>query len=297
MHTPVIAFINFKGGVGKTANAVNIAATIAKHHYRRVLLVDLDAQCNASLWLLDPRKWQAHTRDNRRTVYQIFLDALDGTRLFRCEDAVLRGVPRERDYPLLARLDLLPSTVRMMVLEDQLCRFSPATAPTLLAEGLKNLSRQYDYIFLDCPPNLFHVTRNALFAADHLIVPFIPDYLSLSGLAILAEVVETFYRGRNPHAKGIASRLDAFIVNRYEQTGRVYATNINELQMKIDTLKERGKIADRAVILQPYIRTNVHVAESTHEHLPVILHKPESIGAQDYAVLTQNFMTFFEGRP
>lgn len=110
MPGKVIAFVNFKGGVGKTANVVNIAACLAKYHQKKVLVADLDAQCNSSLWLMRPEELEKHNRDLKRSVYQIFRDRIVGSRGFDFAKAVVRGVPRQ-EYPLLANLDLLPSSV------------------------------------------------------------------------------------------------------------------------------------------------------------------------------------------
>jgi hypothetical protein len=70
----VIAFVNFKGGVGKTANVVNVGACLAKYHGKKVMIVDLDAQCNSSVWLMKPEELERHNKDLSRCVYQIFRD-------------------------------------------------------------------------------------------------------------------------------------------------------------------------------------------------------------------------------
>ena len=71
MSAKVLAFINFKGGVGKTACAVNIAATIAKLHEKKVVIVDLDPQSNFSLWLMGPEVWRKHVAKGRRSTFEI----------------------------------------------------------------------------------------------------------------------------------------------------------------------------------------------------------------------------------
>jgi chromosome partitioning protein len=82
MSSKVLAFINFKGGVGKTATVVNIGATLAKLHEKKVLLVDLDPQCNSSLWLMRPDRWREHVARGRHSTFQIFDDALQGKSRF-----------------------------------------------------------------------------------------------------------------------------------------------------------------------------------------------------------------------
>jgi chromosome partitioning protein len=125
MPPTIVAFLNFKGGVGKTSNVVNIGACLAATHQKRVLLIDLDAQCNTSLWLLGKTALRRHTEEPARTVTQAFKDKLRGTRLFRFADAVMRGVPlSEKGYKLIPRLDLLPATVDLLEVEEQ-ARCSP----------------------------------------------------------------------------------------------------------------------------------------------------------------------------
>jgi chromosome partitioning protein len=89
----VIAFINFKGGVGKTANAVHVGTCLAADHNKRVLIVDLDPQCNATFWLLPPKEWRSRIDDMTRTVYQVFHDQINGTKKFSPGSSIIRGVP------------------------------------------------------------------------------------------------------------------------------------------------------------------------------------------------------------
>jgi chromosome partitioning protein len=117
----VIALINFKGGVGKTANTVNLGACLAEDHNKRVLIVDLDPQCNATFWLLPPKNWRARIEDTTRTVAQIFYDRMHGTKKFSFSKAVIKGVPMsESDIGLNAKLDLLPASLDLIEIEDLL---------------------------------------------------------------------------------------------------------------------------------------------------------------------------------
>jgi hypothetical protein len=88
--------------------------------------------------------------------------------------------------------------------------------------------------------------------------------------------------------------IAATIINHFARQRNVFETGVNEFEIMINQLRANGKIHPKSQCLHPYIRFNVHVAESTNEHLPVILHKEDSIGAMDYADLTQNFIHHFE---
>jgi len=295
VQAKTIAFINFKGGVGKTATVVNIAANLAKYQGKKVLVVDLDPQCNSSVWLLSPDVWKNHVADPTRSTFQIFEDQIVGTHRFDFERAVLKGVPYGEGLPLIARLDLLPASIDLLRLEDKLHQNRYAQFFKYLYKALKPYHKAYDYIFLDCAPNLYSVTKNALFAADYCVVPYLPDYLSLSGFSILADQVEEFYERVGGFLTGrTRPQIAALIVSHYRQVGNVFAHAVNELEIQAELLRAGGKIHPRTAVLQPFIRHDVKVAESTSEHLPVILYAPGSNGAQDYADLSQNFVVHFE---
>jgi chromosome partitioning protein len=293
----VVAFLNFKGGVGKTANVVNLGAALAATHQKRVLIVDLDAQCNASLWLLGKALFKQHSADPARTVAQAFRDALRGTKLFRFDDAVVRGVPlSEKGFKLIAGLELLPASVDLLEVEEHMAHRPPAQgAHRVLFERVRPRFKDYDYVLVDCAPNFFSLTKNAVFAAQHLAIPYIPDFLSLVGFQTLARLVEEFGAriGGQKTALG-RTRISALIVNRYVQNGNVYKQGLLELEKLTGDLKTQGLIHPQARVLQPPVRACVKVAEAPAEHRPIVLHAPDSIGGQDYAALGEDFMRHFE---
>lgn len=293
MSAKVIAFINFKGGVGKTSNAVNIAACLAKYHHKRVLIVDLDAQCNASFCLLDHRERERVLQSPKKSVCQIYRDYVMGTKVFDFDESVLRGIPRSPEgNPHLPTLDLLPSAVELMEIEDQIESKYAQPVFTWLERELKDRIKGYDYVLLDCPPNVYTVTKSALYFADHYFISYIPDFLSLSGFRIFARVVKSFQEkisGYKP--KHFHSKIAGVIVNRYKQVGNVYTVGMNQLRLEMTDLKEQGLLHAKAVILEPPIRDCVAVAECTDHHLPVILYREHSNGSQDYAALTESFLT------
>lgn len=298
MPTPtVVAFLNFKGGVGKTSDVVNIGASLAATHQKRVLLIDLDAQCNTSLWLLGKTALRRHTEEPARTVTQAFRDKLLGTKLFRFGDGVIRGVPHsEKGYKLIPSLDLLPATVDLLEVEEQLANRLPQGGYRFLYEQTERHLKDYDYVLIDCAPNFFGLTKNAVFLAKHLVVPYIPDFLSLVGFQTLAKLVETFGAriGGQRTALG-RTRISALIVNRYERVGNVFQQGLLELEKLTNDLKDQGLIHPQAKVLEPPIRKCVKVAEAPAEHKPVLLHSPGSIGDTDFAALTQSFISHFEG--
>ena len=297
MSSRVIAFVNFKGGVGKTANVVNIGTSLAATHQKRVLVVDLDAQCNSSLWLLSKDAWRKHTDLLRNSTYQIFKDRVIGTHLFDFDQAVIRGVPMSATGDrLIGSLHLLPAVVELLEVEQLLATKAAQGAHQFLLQTLQAKRAQYDYILIDCPPHFFWTTKNAVFFADHLVIPYVPDFLSLTGFQQLAKLVEAFGAqvGGNLTALGRA-RISAIIVNRYETVGNVFQQALVELEKLTQELKKDRLIHEKTSVLTPPIRKCVKVAEAPRVHLPVLLHAPGSSGETDYSALTQSFLGHFEG--
>jgi chromosome partitioning protein len=294
MSTKVLAFINFKGGVGKTACAVNIAATLAKLHGKKVLVVDLDPQSNSSLWLMRPDQWREHVAKGRRSTFEIFDDAIQGKERFNFSESVVKGVVTWTGFVEVPQLHLLPASVELLKVEDRIHELRAPTVYRILERALKDHLGAYDYVFFDCPPNLYSTTKNAIFLSDSCIVPYIPDYLSLSGFQVLAEYIAEL-RGRYTDSAGDRRHpnVGGVIVSHYRQTGNVFRLAINELEIMLAELRTRGILETNVSLLQPFIRHCVRVAESTSEHLPVVLYAPACIGAQDYSDLTQNFLTHF----
>jgi chromosome partitioning protein len=297
MSSKVLAFINFKGGVGKTASVVNIGATLAKLHGKKVLIVDLDPQANSSLWLMRPDRWREHVAKGRKSTYQIFDDALQGKGKFSFDESVVQGVVTWTGFVDLPKLHLLPSAVELLRIEDKIHELRAPGIYQILESALAPHFKQYDYVLLDCPPNLYSTTKNAVFSADSCVVPYVPDYLSLSGFQVLAEHIGEFRERFGSHLPSRRKpHIGALIVSHYRQTGNVFRLAINELELSMANLQARGAIPENTILLEPYIRHCVRVAESTSEHLPVILYAPGSIGAQDYCDLTQRFLDHFDNK-
>ena len=170
----IIAVANQKGGVGKTTTAVNLAAALARTP-KRVLLVDLDAQGNATMGSgVDKREVAASTCD---------------LLLGEASAADVR-VRTQEDFDLLpGNIDLTAAEIQLMEREDREQRLKLALQP---------LRGEYDYIVIDCPPALSLLTLNALTAADSVIVPMQCEYYALEGLSALLETIEALRARINP---------------------------------------------------------------------------------------------------
>jgi chromosome partitioning protein len=170
----IIAIANQKGGVGKTTTAVNLAAALARTP-KRVLLVDLDAQGNATMGSgVDKRELQASTCD-------VLLEEI------HADSAIVRT---EEGYDLLpGNTDLTAAEIELMDEEGREQRLKRALDP---------LRPRYDYIIVDCPPALSLLTLNALTAADSVLVPMQCEYYALEGLTALLQTIDALKARLNP---------------------------------------------------------------------------------------------------
>jgi chromosome partitioning protein len=169
----LIAVLNQKGGVGKTTTTINVAAYLARHG-QKVLIVDLDPQGNATSGL-------GHDHSSAETgTYQVVLGQAKATDVVK---------------PVEKNLHLMPTDGRLAALEVELV--DQEDRENALKKALQGLD--YDYIFIDCPPALSLLTVNALTAADSLLIPVQSEYYALEGLGQLLEVVQMVRTGLNPH--------------------------------------------------------------------------------------------------
>ena len=182
----VISFINLKGGVGKTTTAVAVAEILAQEHRKQVLVVDLDPQTNATVTLIKEDRW-AEMNQAGQTLAQLFEDRLKPAQepRFDMKKAIVHQVSTVNDG--IARLDLLPSSIDLLDIQDQLPFIALSGNFTvnpldILKHALAPVLDRYDYVILDCPPSLGTVTKNGLRISTGYVIPTIPDILSTWGI-------------------------------------------------------------------------------------------------------------------
>ena len=191
----VISVINMKGGVGKTTLTANLAYALAQFHKKKVILVDMDPQFNATQYFIPQKKYVEYINNpDKRTVLDIFQD--------RPETAP--STVRDRDqrtsqthinldngtinvYDNEGKLDIIPSTLRLMKIQE-----SERGEEFKLKRFLDRIRGAYDFIFIDCPPTMSIFTLSAYLASDAYIIPVKPDYLSSIGLPLLERGIRDY---------------------------------------------------------------------------------------------------------
>jgi chromosome partitioning protein len=190
----VLSFINLKGGVGKTTTAVAVAEILAHDARKRVLLIDLDPQTNATVNLISEEAWDLLDR-NGCTVAQLFDDKINpySPPRFDIECSIVRSVSTIGGG--IERLDLLPSSIRLIELQERI----PGIAMNgnfnhnpldILRNALQPVMDRYDYVIIDCPPSLGSVTRNGLRISSGYVIPTIPDVVSTWGIYQIVDTVK-----------------------------------------------------------------------------------------------------------
>lgn len=201
--TQFLAVSNRKGGVGKSTTAVMLAHAAAAWSGRRVLLMDLDTQCNASLMLIGGVGWERACREGR-TIADYFYDRFD--KVAEDESAYVVNDVGDVAHSRMAtgRVSLLPGSQRLEDIQGELLlkhskKDLDADAVAVQVRSrmkrlMKHFGMDFDLVIMDCPPGLSFSALAALDLADHVVVPFRPDFVSqfaLDRVAMLIERVET----------------------------------------------------------------------------------------------------------
>ncbi len=250
-RTRVITVANQKGGVGKTTSTVNVAASLALHGLR-VLVVDLDPQGNASTALGVPHA------SGTPSVYEVLVDGASLASVVQPAPdlAGLRVVP--------ATLDLAGAEIELVSLVARESRLQRALRSFLMTEAIEG--RRLDYVFIDCPPSLGLLTVNAFVAAEEVLIPIQCEYYALEGLGQLIRNVDLVKVHLNPDLA-----VSTILLTMYDGRTKLAAQVAEEV---------RRHFGD--VVLRTAVPRSVRVSEAPSYAQTVMTYDPGSSGALSY---------------
>jgi len=245
----IIAMVNQKGGVSKTTTTLNLSAGLVREG-KKVLCIDLDAQSS----LTDFAGLCPYELEVQETIFGVLKNEVTITETIKTSEIGFDIVPASIE---LASADL--------VLGGLMAR------EKLLTKALKSLKKSYDVIILDCPPSLGIITVNALTCADKVYIPSQPELLSVKGVALLVNSIETVKEDLNPKLE-----IGGVIITLYEKNRNAVTKCVEILENQFEDL-----------IFKTKIRKNTKVSESPFFHQSVIDYDKSSNGAVDYLSLTK----------
>jgi len=249
----VIASANQKGGCGKTTTAINLSSSLSLKG-QKVLLIDFDPQAHATMGL------NVKPSDLDKTIYDVITPKKNW--LWGIEDVLL---------PIKDNFDLAPSSLILSAFEQELSGLE--RREHRLFQAIQSLKKQYDFIVIDCPPSIGHLSFNALRACDEVIIPIDMSLFSLRGVSKLIEII-ILIKDKTGH--DIKSRA---LITMYDRRTRYSRTVLEKVQ---------AEFGDN--VFDTVIRYNIRLRETADLGLPVGDFDKYSIGHMDYENLAEEVL-------
>ena len=251
----IVCFSNQKGGVGKTTSCVNISAQIANKANKKVLLIDMDPQGNATSGLGIPKP------KIKKSIYDVLIGNSN------VNDAIIKTK--------FKNLSVIPSTIDLAGAEIELHDLEEVNnGADYLKAAIEDIKDSYDYIFIDCPPSLGMLTVKALAISDGVVIPMQCEFYSLEGMSQLFNTIKKIRQLFNPEL-----RIVGILLTMYN--GRLTLTN--------QVVSELKKYYEDKLFKVPISRT-VRISEAPGYGEPICYHDPYGKGSLEYAAVAKELM-------
>ena len=253
--TKIICICNQKGGCGKTTSVVNISASLAYFGFK-TLVIDLDAQCNATSGL------GLNLETNMLSVFDLLI-------------APHKNNPKDAIFETkLKNLFVLPASIELSEFES--CVASEIGRENKLKKLISQFSHEYDYIFIDTPPSLGLLSINALNASDEVFIAMQTHPFAFDGLNLLLDTISLIKEELNSKVE-----VSGIMVTMFDKRTKISFEILNRI-------KASPELKD--LLFQTIIRQNIKLAESSNVGKPVLIYAPSSYGTADYLNLAQEIL-------
>ncbi len=256
----IISYFNAKGGVAKTTSCVNIGAIIASAE-KKVLIVDIDSQASATACV------GINEEELKLTIFD----------LLKNKKATLKDIKNVIIHTKFDNLDIIPSNIGLSTADLELSGFMDREM--ILKNILEKLKDDYDYIFIDCPPNLALMSINSLSASDYIIIPVSPNFLSVKGIKHLVSAYNLIKKGVNPKLE-----IMGILITMYDSRKNIAKDIRNQLSKVFNDQ-----------IFDTVIRMNSQIEYSQNNQTPLIYYNQKCTAFEDYCKISQDIINFIEG--
>ena len=247
-----VAVINLKGGVGKTTTVINLAGVLAELG-KKILVVDIDPQANATLGL------GINIFELDKSIKNVLVD-----------DMPLRNIIQK----VRPNIDVAPSSMKLAFAETKL--YEKYKREERLKAALESVQNQYDFILIDCPPNMGLFVINGIAAASRVLIPMATDFYSMVGVRLLLQFLSKVKKDVNPKLQ-----VMGILATRYD--GRT--THAKEVLAKTKTT-----IGLKFKIFETVIRETVRIKEQAIKGQTITEYSSQNIGADDYRAFAEEFL-------